>query len=80
MTNMKLRIVIIERVEERLEPKGRRRSKGRKWERQISTRGSREERRGWNVGFAWGFDKGQKENKRKNIMLLENYYRKERKK
>jgi hypothetical protein len=32
------------------------------------------------VGFAWGFDKGQKENKRKNIMLLENYYRKERKK
>jgi hypothetical protein len=30
MTNMKLRIVIIERVEERLEPKGRRRSKGRK--------------------------------------------------
>jgi hypothetical protein len=44
MTNMKLWIVIIERVEERLEPKGRRRSKGRKWERQISTRGSREER------------------------------------
>lgn len=52
-------------------PEGRRRSKGRENEPQGGDEESKTRGEGWNVGFAWGFDKEDKKRTRERRMQLE---------